>query len=300
MKAAKLALCLCTAMTVTPSFAQAPDAAEGADQSSIVVTAVAGQSSGAGTKTDVPLIETPQPISIINAETYQAQGAISIADTLRYVSGVVANPYGADGREDGAFIRGISPLQFRDGMRDLFSYFANIRSDPYNFSQVEVVRGPASVLFGSGSIGGLINTVSKRPDYETHGEMSVRYGSFDRKEILGDVTGSLTDGIAARLVARVRDADTQVDHVSDDRVMLAPSLRFKLGEQTELTLLASIRKMMAARSRSSCRSSARSRPTPMANCPTILSSASPVGIAMTAVPCRARLCWNIASTTMSA
>lgn len=237
MKAAKLALCLCTAMTVTPSFAQAPDAAEGADQSSIVVTAVAGQSSGAGTKTDVPLIETPQPISIINAETYQAQGAISIADTLRYVSGVVANPYGADGREDGAFIRGISPLQFRDGMRDLFSYFANIRSDPYNFSQVEVVRGPASVLFGSGSIGGLINTVSKRPDYETHGEMSVRYGSFDRKEILGDVTGSLTDGIAARLVARVRDADTQVDHVSDDRVMLAPSLRFKLGEQTELTLL---------------------------------------------------------------
>ena len=122
MKAAKLALCLCTAMTVTPSFAQAPDAAESADQSSIVVTAITGQSSGAGTKTDVPLIETPQPISIINAETYQAQGAISIADTLRYVSGVVANPYGADGREDGAFIRGISPLQFRDGMRDLFSY----------------------------------------------------------------------------------------------------------------------------------------------------------------------------------
>ncbi|HEX7855837.1 MAG TPA: TonB-dependent siderophore receptor [Sphingobium sp.] len=238
MKAAKLALFLCTAMTAAPVLAQqAPDAAaEGADRSDIIVTA-ARQSSGAGTKTDTPLIETPQPISIINSDTFEAQGSVSISDTLRYVAGVVANPYGSDSRVDSGMIRGISPQQFRDGMRDIFSYYASIRADPYNFSRVEVVRGPASVLFGSGSIGGLVNLVSKQPEFETRGEVSMRYGSFDRAEMLADVTGPITDNLAGRLVARVRNADTQTDYVKDDRVMFAPSLSWKAGDDTELTVI---------------------------------------------------------------
>jgi len=134
-------------------------------------------------------------------------------------------------------VRGINALQFRDGMRDLFSYYASIRSDPYNFSQMEVVRGPASVLFGNGSIGGLINMVSKVPEFETGGEVSLRYGSFDRKEALADVQGVITDGLAGRIVARVRDADTQVDRVPDDRVMIAPSLRWQPGTDTDVMLI---------------------------------------------------------------
>jgi iron complex outermembrane receptor protein len=193
--------------------------------------------SGAATKTDMPIIATPQAVSIVSADTYLAQGALSISDTLRYVSGVVANPYGPDSRVDGALIRGISPLQFRDGMRDLFSYYATIRADPYNFSQVEVVRGPASVLFGQSSIGGLFNMVSKTPQFDQHGEVSLRYGSFDRKEMLADVTGPIVDGLAGRLVARVRDAGTQTNHVPDDRVMLAPSLRWQPDAATDVTLI---------------------------------------------------------------
>jgi iron complex outermembrane receptor protein len=235
MNFTKTALLACTMLTATPVLAE-DEAALDVDRDAIIVTG-AREVSMAGTKTDTPLIETPQPISIVRADVYLAQGALSMADTIRYVAGVQANNYGPDSRVDGSFIRGITPLQFRDGMRDIYSYYASIRSDPYNFSQVEVVRGPASVLFGAGSLGGLINMVSKRPQYAFGGEVSLRYGSFDRKEALADITGPITQTIAARLVARVRDAATQVDHVPDDRIMIAPSLSWRPGAQTELTLI---------------------------------------------------------------
>ena len=150
------------------AYAQASDV--GSDYGdSIVVTAI----QYAGTKTDTPLIETPQPITVIEADQYLSQGAVSISDTVKYAAGVLANPYGRDTRVDGFTIRGISALQFRDGMRDIFSYYASITSDPYNFSRVEIVRGPASVLFGQGSIGGLVNRVSKTPQFQTGGEVNL-------------------------------------------------------------------------------------------------------------------------------
>lgn len=236
MKLSKAILLGCTIMASGPALAEAPDAAAAAARNDIIVTG-ALQASGAATKTDTPVVETPQPVTIVTDDVYLAQGAISISDTLRYVAGVQANPYGPDSRVDSGFIRGINPLQFRDGMRDIFSYYASIRSDPYNFSQVEVVRGPASVLFGNGSIGGLINMVSKVPEFENGGEVSLRYGSFDRKEALADVQGVLTENLAGRIVARARDADTQVDHVPDDRVMIAPSLRWQPTADTDVTLI---------------------------------------------------------------
>ncbi|HWV60116.1 MAG TPA: TonB-dependent siderophore receptor [Sphingopyxis sp.] len=210
--------------------AAAAAADAGTDEDSIVVTGYAG------TKTDTALTELPQPIKVITAEQYEAQGAISISDTVKYAAGVLANPYGRDTRVDGFNVRGLDALQFRDGMRDIFSYYASITSDPYNFSRVEIVRGPASVLFGQGSIGGIVNLVSKTPDFDTHGEINLVYGSFDRKEVLGDVNLALTDNLAVRFVGRARDADTYVDHVPDDRVMFAPSIRWQPTPDTDVVL----------------------------------------------------------------
>ncbi|GGC02348.1 ferrisiderophore receptor [Novosphingobium endophyticum] len=226
-----LAVC-CTALVSVPAFA-ADDAEAGA---SIIVTGDRAGSSLA-LKTDTPAIETPQPVTVIPEDLYTAQGAVSISDTLRYVAGVQANPYGPDGRVDGGFVRGINALQFRDGMRDIFSYYASIRADPYNFSSVQVIRGPASVLFGHGSLGGLINLESKKPEFETDGEVSLRYGSHDRKEALADLTGPLSSTVAARVVARVRDSGTQTDHVPDDRVLFSPSLTWQPTEETDVTLI---------------------------------------------------------------
>ncbi|MBY8825282.1 TonB-dependent siderophore receptor [Sphingomonas colocasiae] len=203
----------------------------GEDQDDIVVTGAI-----AGTKTETPLVELPQPITIVTSEQFISQGAISISDTVKYAAGVLANPYGRDTRVDGFNVRGLDALQFRDGMRDIFSYYASITSDPYNFSRVEIVRGPASVLFGQGSIGGLVNLVSKTPEFRTGGELNLVYGSYDRKEALGDINIALSDTLAIRAVGRVRDADTYVDHVPDDRVMFAPSIRWQPTPATDIVL----------------------------------------------------------------
>lgn len=224
------------ATALIPASAHAESALDGDAQRTIVVTGAKEEGSTA-TKTDTPIIETPQPITVIDDELYLAQGAVSIGDTLNYVAGVTANPYGPDSRVDGAFVRGINALQFRDGMRDVFSYYASIRADPYNFDQVELVRGPASVLFGQGALGGIINLVSKRPEFEANGETLLRYGSFNRKEALVDLTGPLSGTVAGRIVARVRDADTQTDFVPDDRVMVSPSITFQPSPDTDFTLI---------------------------------------------------------------
>lgn len=231
MKLVKPLLLAFTALGSAPAFAQ------GAVHDEEVIVTGQTRTSGAATKTDTPPAEVPQPVTIITSDVFEAQGAVSISDTLNYVAGVQANPYGPDSRVDGATIRGISALQFRDGMRDVFSYYASIRADPYNFDSVQVLRGPSSMLFGQGSLGGIVNLNSKLPQAEAGGVVSLRYGSFDRKEVLADVTGAITDGLAGRLVARVRDSGTQVDHVPDDRVMVAPSLTWSPSVDTSLTVL---------------------------------------------------------------
>ena len=220
---------LASIIIATPALADEAAAGEADDQ--IVVVGA-----NAGTKTETPLIQLPQPIKVISEDQYLSQGAISISDTVKYAAGVLANPYGRDTRVDGFNVRGLDALQFRDGMRDIFSYYASITSDPYNFSRVEIVRGPASVLFGQGSIGGLVNLVSKTPEFTTQGEFSAVYGSYDRKELLGDVNYALSDALAVRLVGRARDADTYVDHVPDDRVMIAPSIRWQPTPDTDIVL----------------------------------------------------------------
>ncbi|MFK4874278.1 TonB-dependent siderophore receptor [Novosphingobium sp. ZW T3_23] len=220
------------ALATVPGVAfAAEDAVDQADSGDILVTGAR-----ASTKTDTPAIQVPQPVTTISEDVFRAQGAISISDTVKYAAGVLANPYGRDTRVDGFNIRGISALQFRDGMRDIFSYYASITSDPYNFERVEIVRGPASVLYGQGSIGGLVNLVSKTPKFETGGEANIVYGSFDRKEAMGDINLALTDNLAIRAVGRVRDADTYVDHVPDDRVMFAPSIRWQPTPDTDIVL----------------------------------------------------------------
>jgi len=238
-----IALCGAATLVVAANPARA---SESADEAAAVTATVEGDAGTGeetivvtgytGTKTDTALAELPQPIKVITAEQYQAQGAISISDTVKYAAGVLANPYGRDTRVDGFNVRGLDALQFRDGMRDIFSYYASITSDPYNFSRVEIVRGPASVLFGQGSIGGLVNLVSKTPDFVTRGEINLLYGSDDRKEVLGDVNLALADNLAVRFVGRARDADTYVDHVPDDRVMFAPSIRWQPTPDTDVIL----------------------------------------------------------------
>lgn len=193
------------------------------------------------TKTDTPLKEVPQSISVITADQIRDQGATTLQDALGYAPGVRSDAYGVDSRSDGFRVRGGNSDEYLDGLRKLFDYYTSTtRTELYTLERVEVLRGPSAMLFGQGSVGGLVNMVSKRPQAERQGEIGVQYGSHDRKQVQADLTGPLTeDGQwLYRLVAVGRDADTQVDYVKDDRVVFAPSLTWQPSAATSLTLQA--------------------------------------------------------------
>jgi iron complex outermembrane receptor protein len=205
---------------------------------------VAGQSV-TGTKTDTPLREIPQSISVVGAEQIRDQGAQTVQDALRYVPGVVADAYGLDSRTDTAIIRGTEATEYLDGLRRTFNYYTyNYRIDPYFMERIEVLRGPASVLYGQAAVGGILNSVSKRPRERDSREITVEYGTHDFKQIKTDMTGKLTeDGKwLYRIVALGRDADTQVDYVADDRLALAPSITYRPQPGTTLTLMGHFQK----------------------------------------------------------
>src|SRR5690606_15950157 len=121
-----------------------------------------------------------------------------------------------------------------------FFNYNNPRTEVYGLERVEVLRGPASMLYGQGSTGGVVNLVSKRPQPEAMREIGVTVGNHDRKEIQADLTGPLTeDGTwLYRVVALGRDSDTQVQYTKDDRMMVAPSLTWQPSAATSLTLQA--------------------------------------------------------------
>lgn len=196
------------------------------------------------TKTDTPIIEIPQSISVITADRIRDQGSLTIQDSLRYVAGMRGEAYGLDSRGDFALIRGVAPTLFLDGLQQSVGHYTNSRTDPFTLERVEVIKGPSSMLYGQSSVGGLLNFVSKRPQAEQKNELQLQYGSFDRKQIAFDSTGPLDeDGtLLYRVVAIQRDSQTQVDHTKDNRLVFMPSLTWRPNEQFEWTLMANVQK----------------------------------------------------------
>lgn len=202
------------------------------------------QSSETGTKTDTPLKETPQSISVVGAEQMRDQGVQSLQESIRYVPGVVADGFGYDSRGDFSLIRGTEAAYYIDGLRNNYGYFVNAASiEPYALQRVEVLRGPSSMLYGQTPTGGIVNAVSKLPSAMPYNEISFEYGSFDFKQVKFDSTGTLTsDGKwLYRVAGLARDADTQVDYVENDRLMLAPSLTYRPTNDTSITILGNFR-----------------------------------------------------------
>ncbi|BFO54660.1 TonB-dependent siderophore receptor [Acidovorax sacchari] len=188
------------------------------------------------TKTDTPLIETPQAISVVTRDQMEAQGAQTLRQTTAYTAGMVSNYF--DSRVDSFKARGGDVTQYLDGLLRTYGTYNNIKADPYLLERVEFLRGPSSVLYGQGSVGGVLNLTSKRPQAEPLREVQVQLGNYARKQIAADLTGPLTqDGQwLYRLVAVGRDSDSQVDHVGDDRQVFAPTLTWKPSAATSLTL----------------------------------------------------------------
>ena len=194
-----------------------------------------------GTKTDVPLIETPQSLTVIPRDQIDARQAQTLGEALRYTAGIRGENYGTDSRTDWFQIRGFNAQDngiFLNGLRYNTGYAGSV-FETYGLERYEVLRGPTSVLYGQIAPGGLVNMVQRRPSDTESGEVRLSAGNHSRLQAQGTATGRLTqDGtLLYGITGLVRDADTAVDHVEDDRIFIAPSLTWRPTDDTSLTVL---------------------------------------------------------------
>ncbi|MDC7745683.1 TonB-dependent siderophore receptor [Rhizobium binxianense] len=204
-------------------------------------TSVTAKNSAGATKISTPLVETPRAVSVTTEKEIEQRGAQSIIEAVRYTAGVTTGPNGFDPRFDQIYIRGFNVTtvgDFRDGLRQLYMNYGMFRTDPYQLQRVEVIKGPVSVLYGSGSPGGLVNKISKLPTEAPIREVGMTYGTKDRVQGMFDFGGPISEGnddFLYRIVGLARRGDTNFD-IADDRYFLAPSFTWKPDEGTSLTV----------------------------------------------------------------
>lgn len=197
--------------------------------------------SATGTKTDTPLLETPQSISVVGRDQITSQGSQSVAQSVRYTPGVNDIWGEMDTRYDWTNVRGFRASRYIDGMRMSDGYYGYVwpKYETYGLERVEVLKGPGSVMYGQNPPGGMINLVAKRPGREPIREIEVQSGSFKRVQGAFDIGDVIDDEqkYAFRLTGLGRHTDTQTDHVEEDRRFFAPAFTFWPAEGTEITLL---------------------------------------------------------------
>lgn len=211
----------------------------------IAITANSRKTEITATKTSTPLAETPQSISVITSKQITQRGAATVSQALGYTSGVFAEQR-LDGQMDGLFIRGFGGNpgyanfnSYVDGLRTpQAQYLGNPTIDPYLLNQVDVLKGPSSVLYGSANPGGIVNMQTKLPTGEEFGEVGFRVGNRNQAEAFFDLGGNANeDGtLQYRLVGIGRTADTQVDvGIHQRRFAISPSLVWNPNDNTKLT-----------------------------------------------------------------
>ena len=188
------------------------------------------------TKTDTLLIEIPQSISVVTAEQIAERGAQNYQEVFRY-SGVDTERSGMEVRGDFFSLRGFELKQYVDGLNTTPDFIYGSRQEVFTLERVEILRGPSAVMYGAGSSGGLVNAVSKRPKFEFSGEVGLQAGNFDLFQVQADITGPLGEQFAGRIVGMTRDGELISDGQANDKDVLLPSITWRPGDRTELTLI---------------------------------------------------------------
>lgn len=198
------------------------------------VDGYAAKRSATGTKTDTPILETPASVQVIPRQVMEDQNALNLKDVYENVSGVLqaGNTLNAQS-EVLPVIRGFeSPALMRNGLRSTLSGAVDL----VNVERVEVLKGPAAVLYGAIEPGGIVNYVTKRPQAQQAATIEQQVGSYGHLRTTADVTGSMNqDGtLLYRLNAARTDTDSFRDHMELERTAIAPSFLWKPNGQTEV------------------------------------------------------------------
>ncbi|WP_407321600.1 TonB-dependent siderophore receptor [Dickeya ananatis] len=205
---------------------------------------IVAKESASGTKTSTPLIKTPQSVTVVTRDQMDAQAVSSVSDALNYSSGVVSNYRGSSNRNDEVIARGFRYApKFLDGLSyGLSGQGAALgKIDPWLLERVELVHGPASVLYGQVNPGGLISMTSKRPTAEDIHKVQFSAGNQHLGEAAFDFGGALNDDktLLYRLNGIASTRDEFVKDYKEKRVAIAPAITWLPNSDTSFTLLTS-------------------------------------------------------------
>lgn len=208
----------------------------------------APRSQASATKGDAPLSRTPQAVSAVGATQIADQAARTVTEATRYSPGIRSETFGNDVRNDWFLIRGFTSQvssYFLDGLQLQSSdSFATWKVNPYTLERIDVLRGPSGALYGASNPGGLINMVSKRPDFRNGGEVGVGINEHGNLWSGVDVQGVNEDKTwAYRIVGTGNYGDTEVDFIENDQFAIAPSLTWAPTEATKLNIYANVSRL---------------------------------------------------------
>jgi iron complex outermembrane receptor protein len=190
-----------------------------------------------GTRTDTPLRDVPQAIQVIPEAALQEQRATRLGDALRNATGVNSTRAFGD-RADSFVIRGFEIFSGNVLNNGLPDRTLTETRDLYNVERVEVLRGPASVLYGLGDPGGTVNIVTRQPLATPFYEVEGTIGSYELYRGAIDVSGPLVEdeSILYRLNLAYQDTDSYIDFIGSRSFFIAPVVRVAIGDDTALTL----------------------------------------------------------------
>ncbi len=235
MKARLTSVAALLSSVILPVFAQSktPEAAlpEVHIVSSVEKTYHA-KSTTTATKTDTLLLDTPQAVTVISKDLIRDQSMQSLSDVIRYVPGIVAAQ--GEGNRDTVVFRGNSSTGdfYVDGIRDDVQYYR----DFYNIDSIEALKGSNAMIFGRGGSGGVINRVTKQPEWRTVREASMTLGSWSNRRITADVGQGIAENMAVRINAVVEDSGSYRQGFKLKRSGVNPSLSVRLGSDTLLAV----------------------------------------------------------------
>ncbi|EPU3918705.1 TonB-dependent receptor [Aeromonas hydrophila] len=178
------------------------------------------------TRTNTPAKLVPQAIDSVKASELTAFGQPTLSEALTGIPGVNAS---GDTRFDGVNIRGFSASNdfYLDGFRDDMQYTRDLG----NTERVEVLKGPAAVLYGRGSTGGIVNRVSKKPQKGLESSVSAQVGSFDSRRLAADLNGEAGEQVQVRLNLAQEDKESFRNGVTSKRTLLAPSVNWEISDK---------------------------------------------------------------------
>jgi iron complex outermembrane receptor protein len=207
----------------------------------VEVTGLKARRAAAGTKTETPLIETPQSITVIDGAELSRRNVQSINQALGYVAGVSPNQRGGMvTRYDQLVVRGFAPGVFLDGMRLIAGPYSTPQIDFNRIDHIDIVKGPASVLYGNATPGGLVNLASKMPEEGRFGRIEGQLGNYDTRRVAADINTPLDSQgkWLGRLVAGWQKGDGLTEGTFSERYHISPMLTFEPTPDTSLTLVA--------------------------------------------------------------